>query len=362
MVSRVLSSRFAQALTYAAEAHAAQLKKGTSIPYISHLLAVCAIVLEHGGTEAEAIAALLHDAVEDAGGMPRLADIRVQFGQDVALIVEGCTESTDQTLPWRRREMMHLRKLGDASPGVALVCGADKLHNARSIAADLRLHGVEAWAKLKAGREGTLWYYASVADRLRNKVPPTLMDALDEAIDEMDVQSAPDSSDTHSRCPRVTFQQIHAVVSLIDRYQFTSAHYIGNADPELIRAVRKIPNLELTLMDYVNRWGQEGAFDEMGEGYGPSPRPTWLEGIPMYTEGVPEAQLLIYDCLESDWHVVRSRCIPFHALAVVGSARAITLMLREDLTEFQWTKGAGVDFFVRHTRAYPAGREFTGRT
>ena len=132
-----LSPRFLSALNYATSLHARQFRKGTKIPYISHLYSVAALVMEAGGTEAEVTAALLHDAVEDQGGAPILALIRDQFGVKVADIVNGCTDDIPEAdkpkKPWRIRKEAYIAHLGKASCSVRLVSNADKLHNARCI-------------------------------------------------------------------------------------------------------------------------------------------------------------------------------------------------------------------------------------
>ena len=133
-----LSSRFDDALCWAHDLHRHQLRKGTPVPYIAHLLAVTAIVLEHCGSEDEAIAALLHDAVEDQGGPATRAEIQRRFGEHVAAIVDGCTDAdTIPKPPWQQRKEAYLAHLvGETSPSVRLVSSADKLHNVRSIIAD----------------------------------------------------------------------------------------------------------------------------------------------------------------------------------------------------------------------------------
>ena len=158
-----LSPRFAQAMTYASIAHSDQVRKETEIPYLAHLLAVAGLVLEHGGDEDEAIAALLHDAVEDAGGQARLANLRQRFGDRVAEIVLDCTD-TDVTPkpPWQARKEAYIAHLANASPSARLVSCCDKLHNARCIVADLRTQGDLVWSKFNGGRDGTLWYYSTI--------------------------------------------------------------------------------------------------------------------------------------------------------------------------------------------------------
>ena len=160
--------RLANALGFATQLHATQKRKGSGVPYISHLLAVAAIVLEHGGTEDEAIAALLHDAVEDQGGQARLALIRDRYGDTVAAIVAGCTDTDEVHKPsWRPRKERYLAHFADAPPSVLLVVAADKLHNARSVLADYRELGDALWPRFTGNRDGTLWYYRAVADALR---------------------------------------------------------------------------------------------------------------------------------------------------------------------------------------------------
>ena len=124
-----LSSRFDVAFVYASQLHKDQMRKGSQIPYISHVLAVASIALEHGADENEAIAALLHDAVEDAGGAPVREEIRKRFGEEVATIVDGCTDTDESPKPpWRTRKEAYIAHLRDAPDSVALVSAADKLH------------------------------------------------------------------------------------------------------------------------------------------------------------------------------------------------------------------------------------------
>ena len=158
-----LSSRFESALVYATRLHANQLRKGSKIPYITHLLSVAALVLEDGGSEDEAIAALLHDGIEDQGGAKIREEIRQQFGEKVAGIVDGCTESeVIPKPPWKERKQEHIERMRHASSEVRRVSQADKLHNARSILTDWYREGETVWNKFKEGKEGTLWYYRSL--------------------------------------------------------------------------------------------------------------------------------------------------------------------------------------------------------
>jgi (p)ppGpp synthase/HD superfamily hydrolase len=162
------TDRFYEALGFAAGLHAQQRRKGSDVPYIAHLLAVTAIVLEHGGSEDEAIAALLHDAVEDQGGPPMLAEIRARFGDNVAEIVAGCTDTDQVHKPsWRLRKERYIAHLRHAPFSVRFVSAADKLHNARSVLADYRQHGEALWPRFTGNRDGTLWYYRAVTDALQ---------------------------------------------------------------------------------------------------------------------------------------------------------------------------------------------------
>ena len=158
-----LTERFGRALVYAHEVHRGQRRKGTAVPYVSHLLGVASLVLEDGGDEDEAIAALLHDAVEDGGGLERLAEIREEFGDRAAAIVEACSDAdTHPKPPWRARKEHHLARLRDADLPVLRVAAADKLHNLRSILADYDSIGDELWKRFNAPREDQLWYYSEL--------------------------------------------------------------------------------------------------------------------------------------------------------------------------------------------------------
>ncbi len=179
----MLSQRYADALQLTWQLHCRQPRKGTTIPYLSHLLAVSSLALEHGANEDEAIAALLHDAVEDAGGRPTLEVIRARFGTVVADIVEGCTDSYEDPKPkWRPRKEAYLAHLAKASPSVRLVSASDKLHNARSILSDLRVHGPSLWTRFTAGKDGSLWYYRSLVAAFAAHGRTALVDELDRTV------------------------------------------------------------------------------------------------------------------------------------------------------------------------------------
>lgn len=179
----VLTARFTAAVEYARAHHVDHVRKGTAIPYVAHLLAVSSLVLEHGGSETAAIAALLHDVVEDGGGEPALADIRDRFDSDVAAIVEGCSDTTAVVKEdWAVRKESYLEHLESAAPEVLLVSAADKLHNGRSILADLREHGDALWARFNRGPRDQLWYYGSLRDAFRRRLPGRLADELDRVV------------------------------------------------------------------------------------------------------------------------------------------------------------------------------------
>lgn len=182
-----LSSRFTEALVYAAQLHAAQTRKVSGAPYVSHLLRVCGIALEFGADEDEAIAALLHDAIEDQGGPATREEIRRRFGDRVVEIVDGCTD-TDQKPkpPWRQRKEAYLAHLRDASPSVRLVSASDKLDNARSLLASCRELGDAVWQRFTGGRDGTLWYYQSVVAVLQSFGPHPLVEELHLAVAELE--------------------------------------------------------------------------------------------------------------------------------------------------------------------------------
>lgn len=160
-----LNSRFEEALIFSTRLHQGQTRKGKDLPYISHLLAVTALVFQDGGDEDEVIAALLHDAVEDQGGLETLAEIRRRFGERVAMIVEGCSDSMGAPKPpWLERKTAYLAHLATAPAEVRRVSLADKLHNARTILADLEEYGEGTWLRFNGGREGSLWYYQALLE------------------------------------------------------------------------------------------------------------------------------------------------------------------------------------------------------
>jgi len=182
-----LTRRFEQALLFATRKHAGQTRKGTPTPYISHLLSVAGLVLEAGGDEDLAIAALLHDVVEDCGGAPMLKEIRRRFGKRVAHVVEGCTD-TDLTPkpPWRQRKEDYLKHLRTANADVRLVSAADKLHNARTILTDYREGGEAVWERFQGKRDGTLWYYRALLGEFRRGKSSRLLNELERVVTELE--------------------------------------------------------------------------------------------------------------------------------------------------------------------------------
>lgn len=192
-----LSSRYEAALVMATQLHASQKRKGTSIPYVSHLLAVSSLVLEHGGNENQAIAALLHDAVEDQGGLSTLDKIRDDFGDVVADIVDHCTDAYEDPKPeWRIRKEEFVASIAEKPLDAALVSCADKLHNARAILNDLRSLGDELWGRFTGGKEGTLWYYQSLADAFDDTLGNSLSEELKRTVTEIKDLTMPANADS----------------------------------------------------------------------------------------------------------------------------------------------------------------------
>jgi (p)ppGpp synthase/HD superfamily hydrolase len=182
-----LTQRFEQALAYATQLHALQYRKLTNIPYVSHLLSVAALTLEDGGDEDEAIAALLHDAVEDQGGIATRLAILELFGERVTAIVDGCTEThIVPKPPWRERKLEYLAKISQASTSVRRVALADKVHNARSILIERRVKGEMVWEKFKGGKSGTLWFYSTFLQIYHSDgFNSPLVDELNQLVSEL---------------------------------------------------------------------------------------------------------------------------------------------------------------------------------
>ncbi|HLE88946.1 MAG TPA: HD domain-containing protein [Candidatus Limnocylindria bacterium] len=183
------SPRLVEALAAAAQLHASQLRKGTQIPYLAHLLGTCAIALEYGADEEEAIAALMHDAIEDVQPTHEARATVATFGGRVLRIVEACTDTDAHPKPpWRQRKEAYLGHLAEADASALLVSAADKLHNARSVVADLRTAGDAVWQRFTGGRDGSLWYYRALVDAFRANPAhrPALVEELDRTVTEME--------------------------------------------------------------------------------------------------------------------------------------------------------------------------------
>jgi (p)ppGpp synthase/HD superfamily hydrolase len=182
-----LSPRYEAALVMATQLHATQIRKGSNVPYVSHLLAVSSLVIEHGGTEDQAIAGLLHDAVEDQGGVETLERIRDHFGSGVADIVDHCTDTKEEDKPdWKPRKEKYIAEVANMPATAALVSCADKLHNSRAILSDLREVGDDLWDRFTGKKDGTLWYYRSLVDAFDKAFPSRLTEELRRTVEEIE--------------------------------------------------------------------------------------------------------------------------------------------------------------------------------
>jgi (p)ppGpp synthase/HD superfamily hydrolase len=192
-----------EAARYAETAHADDRRKGTDIPYLSHLWGVAALVMDHGGDDRQVAAALLHDVVEDHGGEARLADVRSRFGDDVADMVADLSDSVVDTTagvpkpPWEERKRAYLDHLTQVADRSALVSAADKLHNLRAITSDYRMIGSELWRRFTVHEPGAhLWYYGELIERLAGRVPEQLGTELQRTMAELDRLIAEHEPDT----------------------------------------------------------------------------------------------------------------------------------------------------------------------
>ncbi|HJS26802.1 MAG TPA: HD domain-containing protein [Actinomycetota bacterium] len=187
-----LGPRFDEAFLYAIDAHRDQTRKGTGVPYASHLLGVASIVLEEAGGEDEAIAALLHDVVEDHGGERRLDDVRQRFGERIAHIVEACSDSLEEEEtkpPWKIRKERYIRRVRtDHDDSALLVSVADKLYNTRAILRDLKFaeDHQDVWDRFSRDRDCVLWYYRSLVDAFRSRTGGRLLEELDATVTELE--------------------------------------------------------------------------------------------------------------------------------------------------------------------------------
>src|SRR3954454_667525 len=212
MGSGPLTARFDAALAYASRHHRQHMRKGSRVPYVSHLMSVSALVLEHGGSEDQAIAGLLHDAVEDAPagqGPAVLQEIRTRFGDTVAAIVEACSDGLDdegnRSGTWPERKRPYVAGLRDPQKkpdNALLVTAADKIHNGRCIAADLRTYGPAFWATFNACEHELLWYYTNVEAAIAARLPrTTIADALHCAVDELIAAARGDRAEIEETLP-----------------------------------------------------------------------------------------------------------------------------------------------------------------
>jgi (p)ppGpp synthase/HD superfamily hydrolase len=182
-----LGPRFLRAFDCAARKHRDQTRKASTIPYVAHLMGVASLVLEAGGDEDLAIAALLHDVVEDCGGAPMLKEIRRRFGPRVAKVVDGCTDAdTYPKPPWRERKEKYIGHLESADADTQLVSAADKLNNVRSIISDYRAIGESVWSRFNGKRDGTLWYYRTLRDVFLRRKRNRITWELDLAVRELE--------------------------------------------------------------------------------------------------------------------------------------------------------------------------------
>ena len=210
------SPRFLDALNYAATLHAGQVRKATSIPYVSHLLSVAGIAMEHGADEDEAIAALLHDAPEDCGGLPVLAEIRARFGERVAEIVAACSDTFETPKPpWSERKVEYIAHLRTASPSVRLISMSDKLHNARAILSDYRQLGDAVFARFKRGEShSVLWYYRRLADEFtRADAASPLAAELDRVVAQLESLSLAEDDSTARAERRRVYDELNEALA-----------------------------------------------------------------------------------------------------------------------------------------------------
>jgi (p)ppGpp synthase/HD superfamily hydrolase len=186
--SPILTERFDEALQYVSDLHRSQTRKGGDIPYVGHLLSVASLVIEGGGTETQAIAGLLHDAVEDQGRDGRtLAEIREKFGEDVATIVSECSDTEEVPKPpWDERKKKYIDHLGYVSEATILVSLADKVDNARALLRDHRLVGPKLWDRFSVhDPQKHLWYYGSLLAAFKERSQTWLVDELERVVDEL---------------------------------------------------------------------------------------------------------------------------------------------------------------------------------
>ncbi|MCX8063051.1 MAG: HD domain-containing protein [Anaerolineales bacterium] len=183
----ILTDRFEQALHYALRAHREQYRKGSQIPYFSHLISCAALVMESGGDEDQTIAALLHDVAEDQGGNRRLEEIEALFGERVRMIVEACSDTLESPKPpWRERKERYIEHLWNANEDVLLVSLADKVHNLRTTYLDYQRIGDQVWERFRGGKAGSLWYFRSLLEVFRKRMPHPLVREFERLLENLE--------------------------------------------------------------------------------------------------------------------------------------------------------------------------------
>lgn len=196
-----LTERFEDALIYSNRMHAGQSRKGSQVPYIAHLMGVAGLVLEDGGDEDEAIAALLHDAVEDQGGLNTLTEIRKRFGPRVAEIVLSVSDTyEDPKPPWRERKEGYIASIRAADNSTIRVSLADKVNNARATLMDIKQEGESGWTRFNGRKEGTLWYYHQLIGAFRERYSSKLLQELIRVIKELEeISEGYNGDDNHNK-------------------------------------------------------------------------------------------------------------------------------------------------------------------
>lgn len=185
------SEKLTQAFDLASVLHKGQFRKGTGEPYLSHVMGVAALVIRYGGTAEEAAGALLHDAAEDCGGEKALAIIREKLGSEVEMIVRGCSDTTKQEKPpWKERKMAFINSLPSASPSVILVSNCDKIYNLGTILDDYRAEGEDLWKRFQGKKEGTLWYYRTLAGFYNRNHPSPAARKLNRIMEDLEAELA----------------------------------------------------------------------------------------------------------------------------------------------------------------------------
>ena len=184
---RLLSERFEQALLYAHELHGDQYRRGTAVPYMAHLMGVASLVLEYGGDEEQAIAAFLHDAIEDCGHLTSYEEVRRRFGERVTGIVRACTDADSTPRPpWLERKAAYVARVDHEPADARLVSAADKLYNVRALLKDYRLTGSAVWQRYTGNPADVLWYYRALVTAFRVAGAHPIVDDLDRAVTELE--------------------------------------------------------------------------------------------------------------------------------------------------------------------------------